>query len=351
MRPLPVVPEGYGWSELRPLVRSTLRAGVSVLVRGHPGVGKSALAADLAAELGLPLIDIRLAQSDPSELAGVYMPDPEQRVLRLMAPAWVRQACDQPALVFLDEINAAVTRLHQAAAYQIVLERRVGPFRFHPDTRVIAAGNLAEDRALVTRLSSALSNRFAHFTMRVDVADWLAWGHAEGIDPSILTFVQRKGVEYLYAPDEGAFPSPRSWAMASLLLQHSEPEHQRRAVAGCVGAAAAEQFFAWMRLRTRVRPKQIISKGKIPSMLRAEPSFTYATVNAVAEWIVDAPEIPDAWLPNIAAFMQADGLDAEHALLFLRHLSRRPRLTQRMKRLPDYRSLCGRLVDLRLASL
>ena len=153
---LPPAPEGYAYHELAALVETSLRAGLSVLVRGHPGVGKSAMAAQLAAGLDLPLEDIRLAQREPADLGGVYFPDRQRQVLSLFPPDWVRRVCDAPALVFLDEINAAVTRLHQAAAYQIVLERRVGPFRFHPDTRVMAAGNLEEDNAIVTPLSTAL---------------------------------------------------------------------------------------------------------------------------------------------------------------------------------------------------
>ena len=167
----------------------------------------------------------------------------------------------------------------------------------------------------------------------------------------MLTYVQRKGLPVLYAPAEDAFPSPRTWAMASKLMQHAPPEHQRRAVASCIGAAGADAYFGWLSLRTRVRPKQIIQKGEIPSLLRAEPSFAYATVNAVAEWVVNAKRVPDAWLPNIARFLMAEGLDAEHVLLFLRHLARRPLLAHRMKALETYRTLVGRLVDMRLAAL
>ena len=132
-------PKGYTWLELRDLARVTLDAGVSALMLGHPGVGKSALAKTLASEMKIPLIDIRLAQKDPAEIGGVYFPDKENGVLKLLAPDWVKNACNEPCFVFLDEINAAVSKLHQAAASQIVLEKRVGPFIFHPKTVVMGA--------------------------------------------------------------------------------------------------------------------------------------------------------------------------------------------------------------------
>ena len=119
------------------------------------------------------MVDIRLAQSDATDLAGIYMPNHEQRCLARYTPDWVQQVSEAPALVFLDEINAAVTRLHQAAAYQIVLEHRVGSVSFHPETVVLAAGNFPEDNAIVTQLSSALCNRFVHFNLRVDARCWL----------------------------------------------------------------------------------------------------------------------------------------------------------------------------------
>ena len=346
----PVDPLGYSYSELRPLILAAARARISALVLGHPGLGKSALAHDVAAELGLPVVDLRLAQRDPSELAGVYVPDRTGGRLDLLAPGWVRRACQEPVLVFLDEINAAVTRLHQAAAYQIVLERRVGDFVFHPDTRILAAGNLEEDRAIVTRLSSALGNRFAWFRMRVDASDWLAWAHGAGIDPSVTAYVQRRGAEVLYQPGEGAFPSPRSWAMASALMTEGRPDDQLRLAAACIGEAAAQAYVSWLRLRAKVRPRQIVADGQIPSLLQTEPSMAYAIVHTVAEWLTDGRDVPDAWLPNVVRFVQADGLDAEHAILFLRTLSRQPRLVHRLRGMESFRALAARWVDLRMAA-
>ena len=50
--------KGHSYEELKAILPGALRAGVSVLVLGHPGIGKTALAADLAEGFGLPLVDM-----------------------------------------------------------------------------------------------------------------------------------------------------------------------------------------------------------------------------------------------------------------------------------------------------
>ena len=348
-RPLAATDEGYTFDELRELTELTLRAGISVLLRGHPGVGKSSLGAELAARMGLELIDIRLAQRDPAELAGVYFPDRQRKVLSLFPPDWVRQACDQPALVFLDEINAAVTRLHQAAAYQIVLEHRVGPFAFHPDTVVLGAGNLEEDNAIVSQLSSALSNRFAHFTLRVDAEAWLRWGAGAGIHEAILAHIGLHGEEVLYQNNgEPAFPTPRSWEMASRVFCAADEALGKRAVAACVGQAAAERLFADLRIYRRINAVRIIRKGAAMDFSRGkkvEPSFVHAAVFAVAAWLCSGEAVSERQLPNVVKFVRSPGLDPEYMFLFLRQLRRAPELLARLRAVPAYRQLAGELVS------
>jgi hypothetical protein len=280
----------------------------------------------------------------------VHFPNREKQVLELFAPEWVRTACSAPAMVFLDEINAGVTRLHQAAAYQIVLERRVGSFIFHPDTVVMAAGNLEEDNAIVTSLSSALCNRFAHYTMRVDADTWLAWAADHEIDPSIMAYIGRYGAEALYDNDgEPAFPSPRSWEMASRVFTIADEADRKRVVASCVGITAAEKFATYLRIYQRVNAQRIVLKGTAMDFSKgkhAEPSFVYAAVFSVAAWLVRASAVPDAALPNIVGFMGSKGLDPEYVFLFLRQLKANAALLNRLKTIPDFRKLAGQLVNL-----
>jgi len=350
-KPLQVSREGYSYSQTRKLVEVAVRAGIAVLMRGHPGVGKSALAAEVAGALGLPMIDIRLAQRDPAELAGVCFPDHDGQVLRQFPPEWVRDACDHPVLVFLDEINAAVTRLHQAAAYQIVLERRVGPFAFHPGTRVLAAGNLEEDNAIVASLSSALCNRFAHVVLAVDARDWLEWASAAGVDEAIQGYVARNGEEALYTHNgDVAFPSPRSWEMASRMYQAADESLRKRAVAACVGVEAAEKLFSYIGIYRQVHPERIVLRGEIPDFTqgkRSEPSFLSAVVFAVAAWLTNGAELPDEALPNVVKFLSAPGVDPEYAFLFLRQVRAKGALYERLKALPEFRSVASNLVSLR----
>ena len=341
--------EKYSYEQLFPLIRATLNAGISVLLLGPPGVGKSALAVDMARVMDRKLIDIRLAQKDPAELGGVYFPNRDTQTLELFPPAWVKQACEEPCLVFLDEFNAAVTKLHQASAYQIVLERRIGEFEFHPRTVVLAAGNREEDNAIVTPLSSALCNRFAHFEMRPDVQSWLVWASANGISEHIMAFIQTFGIDVLYSNSgERTFATPRSWAMASRVASQLHGLEQRRGIAACVGAPMADRFCKYMELYRRIDAAAIIAgREKIDFTKKSEPSFIYAAIFAVAGFLANT-ELPDDRLPNVVGFIASRGIGPEFQILFLRQLKHRaPALFDRLKGLEDFRKLAGRLVNLR----
>ena len=343
--------KGHSYEELKAILPGALRAGVSVLVLGHPGIGKTALAADLAEGFGLPLVDIRLAQQEPADLAGVYFPDEDRECLSLLPPSWVKDLVERPAFLFLDEVNAAVSRLHQAVAYQMVLERRLGPFKFHPDTVVMAAGNLAEDNALATPLSSALANRFAHFRLRVDTEAWLKWAEDTDVHPELRAYIGRHGEEALYkrAPDDTVFPSPRTWEMSSRLLSEVDDAHHEDVLEACVGRSAARSFVSFRKLYKRVRPEKVLTgKQKIDFTKgrSKEPSFMHAAVSAIGAWVQNEGPVTADHLPHLVSFMRSPGLDREYAMLLLVQLKTNRRVMQNLKSLPEFRNLASELVGL-----
>jgi hypothetical protein len=117
---------------------------------------------------------------------------------------------------------------------------------------VVAAGNRAEDRALVRALSSALVNRVLIVNVRVDLKEWLVWARANGVRSEILAFIAFLP-EALMRPvptEPVPFSTPRSWAFLSRALDLAEragvlDDDARRALAfGRVTAADAAIFCA-----------------------------------------------------------------------------------------------------------
>lgn len=316
---VPALDEGYSYPTLVPLVRQCLVKGVSVLLRGSPGTGKSALAAQLAQEMTLPMYDIRLAQKDPAELGGVYVPNREKKVLELYPPDWVQQVCDKPAFVFLDEINAAVSKLHQAAAYQIILEHRVGASRFHEQTVVMAAGNLEEDEALAVPLSSALQNRFAHYILKVDADAWITWATAQGLSPDIIGYIAFRREPALYKrTGEYAFPTPRSWSMAAQVDgEKMKGQTRKRLIAACVGTAAATEFQAFHEVYSKVDVQGILERGEIPDLTAADPGYLYALTFAVG-YLLRARGLKKTQAPHLLALLQSRGFGPEFQVLLIK---------------------------------
>src|SRR4051812_670775 len=138
----------------------------SVLLLSPPGVGKSELVHQAAAEHGLPVRSLLGTQIAPEDVSGVPRLVGQRTVFcppRLLLPEDNRPFC-----LFLDELPAAHAEV-QKAFYSLLLERRLGEHHLPPGTWVVAAGNFSEDRTLVRPLSSALVNRLFIVPIRVDL--------------------------------------------------------------------------------------------------------------------------------------------------------------------------------------
>jgi len=221
-----------------------------VMLWGPPGVGKSQVVAQVAARAQAPLIDVRLAQMEPTDLRGIPFRDGASVVWSVPAllPDIARHG--PRGVLFLDELTSAVPTV-TAAAYQLILDRRLGEYRVPPGWAIFAAGNRHGDRGVTYQMPAPLANRFAHYEIEPELDDWIAWAHASGIDPRVVAFLRfRPDLLFQFDPARyaAAFPSPRSWEYASRALAKFErsPELVGEALNACVGAAAGLACRAYL---------------------------------------------------------------------------------------------------------
>ncbi len=238
----------------RLLVREIEAAGAGehtpVMLWGPPGVGKSALVAQAAAGCALPMIDLRLSQLEPSDLRGMpYLRDGRvEWAIPAMLPDAERDG--SRGVLFLDEINAALPQV-AAAAYQLILDRRLGDYRLPQGWAILAAGNRLGDRGVTYAMPAPLANRFTHYELLPHIEDWLDWARENGVDARLCRFLAQRP-EFLFVfPDEAqvhAYPSPRSWAFADRALRKfsADPELLGPALSACVGELAANTFLGWL---------------------------------------------------------------------------------------------------------
>lgn len=323
-------------------INHCLKKGVSVLLTGHPGCGKSAMAAELAQRMGLPMVDIRLSQMDPIEFCGAQMPNRETGRMEWFEPFWFPKV---PSFIFLDEINAAISKTHQSVAYQLVLDKKIGPHKLPEGCVVMAAGNLPEDGALVVELSSALNNRFVHFTLRPDVDSWLKWAEENGISTDMRAYIAFRRIAGLYDnTGEAAFPTPRSIVAADRINGIKNEGTKRRLFAGCIGVTHTAEFFKFLKIYKNIDIKGIIEDGKMPELKGAEESFLCALVYSVADYIKNlTPKTIEKNAENIIAFSNHIQERPEFEIVFLKSLSPKASFWAAIKDKPGFEVMASRV--------
>ncbi len=240
-----------------------------VFIWGPPGIGKSALVQQFAAQVGLPCVSLLGSQLAPEDLIGV--PQILDGVSRFCPPRLI--ARPDPYCLFLDELNACSHDV-QKAFYSLIHERRLGEYHLPPGSVVIGAGNRAQDSAIVKPMSSALLNRMVHVHLKVSSREWLSWAGPHGIHPLILEYIGLRPDHLWSQPPkyEEPFSTPRSWHMLSdTLHEYGEGlgEETLGVLAfGCLTPAHAGQFKAFL--------KQVKSKYRLAAILKGDAGWPHA---------------------------------------------------------------------------
>lgn len=240
----------------------TIKAKRVPFLKGSPGIGKSDIIKQVAKVLNLKVIDIRLAQSDPTDLAGFPVRNPQTNRMEY-APLDtiplegdeipINPKTEQPYagwLILFDEITSAAPAV-QAASYKIILDRLMNQTPIHNKVSIVTAGNLESDRAIVMKMSTALKSRFFHYHLETNLDEWLEeFAYPNNIHSDVISFLRYKPeLLHNFDPDsaEDTFPCPRTWEFVNDFINVAEEPlfskpHHLICIAGAIGQGAAYEF-------------------------------------------------------------------------------------------------------------
>jgi hypothetical protein len=250
---------------------------------------------------GPPTINQTQRKGNKNREEGVY----------LEPPAWAKRLYRSgKGILFLDEISTAPPSV-QAALLRVVLDRVIGDLPLPPDVFVVVAANPPEQAACGWDLSAPLANRFCHLSWSLDTQTWIdgmiqGWpvpsvpvlpaGWEAGMSASralVASFIRHRPHLLLQVPQSEeqagkAWPSPRSWDMASRLLAAADAAQAGEDVVaflltGCVGEGAGLEFLAWRKALDLPDPEEVLQNPdsfQVPE--RGDQTFAVLTAVVTA---------------------------------------------------------------------
>ena len=251
-----------------------------IFLWGPPGIGKSDLIKQIGEDTNREVIDVRLALWEPTDIKGIPYFDSNAGTMTWAPPAELPTDPKSKAILFLDELNSAPPAV-QAAAYQLILNRRVGTYVLPEGVDIVAAGNRDGDKGVTYRMPAPLANRFVHLEMKVDFEDWQDWATLNGIHPEVVGYVgYAKQDLYDYDPKSPSksFATPRSWSFVSDLVADEEIDSETltNLVSGAIGDGLAVKFMAHRKIASKLPKPDDILDGKVKDLEIKEVSAMYS---------------------------------------------------------------------------
>jgi len=297
-------------NDIKTFIKNCTVANVKVptLLIGTMGVGKSQIVKQVTDELGIGLVDLRLAQQEAGDLIGLPYKNGDNGT-HWAKPEWFPKEGTK-GIIFLDELNRAPTDVRQAV-FQLVLDRRIHTHKLPDGWFVHAAINPDNGNYQVETLDPAMLRRFCNLIVEPDVETWLTWAKGEGkIDNTVSEFINAQPT--LLFQDEKidiqVKPTPDSYRMLDLLLKakviHKEMEMD--VLKGLIGREAGAAMIKWLdtNYKKPVSGTEVLKDyaSVAPKIKKQETAENYNTVKDLVAILSTRKTLVGTELENVVKF-------------------------------------------------
>jgi len=304
---------------------------VTIAMVGASGIGKSAIEKQLAKELGIQFIDLRLATQEPSDLIGI--PYREGNRTHWAEPAWFPKTGTR-GVICLEELNRAPNDVRQCI-FQFIWDRVLNTHVLPEGWTIVLAMNPETDDGSyqVETLDKALIRRCSVIVVEPNVNSWMTWATdpTQGNVPAEITGFIGTHKDMLFVPENFDFPvtrTPASWGDTLSLLRKAEAIPQDlefEIISGIVGKEAAAAFVKYMdkQYERPVNGEEALKdfaavKDKILKQAKKADEM-YVTIKQIIG-IAEAAnnKLPKKQMENLIEFI--DVLNADTAAMLVREL-------------------------------
>lgn len=302
-----------------------LQAGIVPLLVGHPAIGKSSIARQIADMLELELIDTRLSTRDVTFLSGYpFRSECGTRAIHLPYAEFPVEGSELPEgkrgwLLFFDELMD-ISRTMQSAAYEVILDRRVGGKPLHENCLVMAAGNFTSSGAAANRSNTALNSRMGRIPISPNFYQWLEdVALPKQYDSRIIAFLSMYPNK-LFEFDENQdadipFSAPRTWEFIDKLLD-VEPEitdDDQMIFAGSITPSTAAEFVQFSKIMNELTPIEDILKEPDAAKIPDSPAMKWAMITSLFNHMDEKEKV-------IALSKYVDRYTLDFRILFYRNI-------------------------------
>lgn len=313
---------------LNTVLPSVISARFPILIRGRHGIGKSTIVYQTAERMGLPVVERRASQMTEGDLLG--LPKVENNVTQWLAPEWLHNACNNPVILFLDEVDRATMEVRQGI-FELCDSRKIAGYSLHPDTIIFACVNGGGDHGdqyQVGEMDPAELDRYTVFDVKPTVEDWLSW--ADGNVAQVVWDFINDNHQHLehnddYEPNK-VYPSRRSWERLSKALDGQDVKELANSgilyhlATGFIGFEGAVSLVDYVKNYNKIVSVEEILEGKFALTKDFSINDHNALIERFKQSKVFDRELTDTELVNVAEYFVR--LPSELGMLFFQVISK-----------------------------
>jgi hypothetical protein len=303
------------------------RVPVTVAMVGPSGVGKSAIEKQLAKELGIDFIDLRLATQEPGDLIGNPYRDGD--VTRNAMPAWFPKEGTK-GILCLEELNRAPNDVRQCI-FQLIWDRKLHMINLPEGWTIVLAMNPDNGEYQVETLDKALVRRCSVVVVEPNVNAWMEWATSpsSNVPPEITGFIGTHK-DMLFVPENFDFPvtrTPAGWGDTLALLRNAKAIPQDlefEVISGVCGKEAAAAFIKYMdkEYERPVNGEEVLKNyGDVREKIlkqKKKADEMYVTIKQIIGIAEAAKKLTKKQMDNLVAFI--DDLSADTAAMLVHEM-------------------------------